>query len=215
MKLKINHIFLICLIPLFLIAEVKEQPTMMIAIGSTNRVKIEALEEVLRDYPLLAKAKVASYAVPSGISEQPLFLEETIRGAKNRAKAAYESCPSCSYSFGIESGLFEAPGTQTGFLEATICCIYDGKDYHMGISSGFEVPPKVLSLVLEKKLDLNQACFETGITQDKTLGAGEGLVGLLTRGRLTRKAYTKQSIVTALVQIEHLDWYRASAAVPL
>lgn len=186
----------------------KDEPLMIIAVGTTNIIKIQAVEEVIRNYPQLAKANVYSFSVPSEIAEQPLSLEEIITGAKNRAKNAYVACDLCDYSFGIESGLFEANGTQTGFLEACICCIYDGDNYHIGLSCGFEIPPPILTLVLDKKRDLSQACYESGITTNSKLGASEGLIGILTKGRVDRKEYTKQSITTALIQLENAVWYQ-------
>lgn len=183
---------------------------MIIAVGTTNKIKIKAITELLHDYPQLAHAEVKSFSVSSEIAEQPLSLEEIIRGAKNRAKNAFEACDSCSYSFGIESGLFEAIGTQTGFLEACICCIYDGVNHLIGLSCGFEVPPHILELVVEKNRDLAQACFDAGVTTNEKLGSAEGLVGILSKGRIDRKEYTKQCIATALFQLENADWYQKS-----
>jgi inosine/xanthosine triphosphatase len=180
---------------------------MTLAIGSTNRVKIEALEEVLKEYPDLAGATVISCVVPSEISEQPLSLEEIIRGAKNRAKNAFTASSGATYAFGIESGLFPAPGTQSGYLEASICAIYDGSCHYIGLSCGFEVPEQILNLVLQEKMDLSQACHHSGVTSDPKLGSGEGLIGILTKGRINRKAYTKQCIMTALVQLENSRFY--------
>jgi len=49
---------------------------------------------------------------------------------------------------------------------------------------------------------LNQAAFKVGLTDNARIGLAEGLVGIVTKNRLTRKEYTKQSIVTALVGLE-------------
>jgi inosine/xanthosine triphosphatase len=184
----------------------------LIAVGTANIVKIQAVEEIIKDYPQLAKAKVHSFSVPSEISEQPLSLEETITGAKNRAKNAFAACSSCKYSFGIESGLFEANGTQTGFLEACICCIYDGVNYSIGMSCGFEIPKPILNYVLDKNMDLGQACYESGITANSKLGSAEGLIGILSKGRVDRKEYTKQCIIAALLQVENEEWYTQAPA---
>lgn len=181
---------------------------MILSIGSKNSVKINALEELIPSYPELTGAKILSYDVPSGVSNQPLSLEETISGAKNRARNAFIKCSSCVYSFGIESGLFEAKGTNTGFLEASICCIYDGSNYYYGLSCGFEIPSTILKFVLEDKLDLSQACQASGITNNVNIGSSEGLIGILSKGYINRKEYTKQAIATALMQIQSNDWYR-------
>lgn len=180
---------------------------MNIAIGTTNIIKIQAVKEVMQDYPMFAAATFFSFSVPSEISDQPLSLEEIILGAKNRAKNAFRACDSCNYSFGIESGLFEANGSTTGFFEACICCIYDGLNNHIGLSCGFEIPSQILSLVIDKKMELSQACHQSGITTNPKLGSAEGLVGILSKGRITRKEYTKQCVVTALMQIENAHLY--------
>jgi inosine/xanthosine triphosphatase len=180
---------------------------MIIAIGSTNEAKVQAVKEVLKSSSHFEKAKVISLLISSGVSDQPLSLEETIQGAKNRAKNAFGKCDSCQYGFGIESGLMAAPGTSTGYLNISICCIYDGDSVHTGMSCGFEVPVQALELLIEKKMDLTQACLNTGITKNSNIGSTEGLIGILTKGKIDRKEYSKQCILLAIAQIEHADWY--------
>ena len=177
---------------------------MIIGIGSTNIVKVEAVEEIIRGYPLLADATCVAVSAPSGVDDQPMSLEETIRGAKNRAKNAFVAC---DYSFGIESGLFEAPGSATGYLEACVCAIFDGTNYHLGLSCGFEVPPALLSLILKEKMTLGDACYQSGISTNTNLGSAEGLIGILSKNRINRKIYTQQAVMTALIQLENADWY--------
>lgn len=180
---------------------------MIIAVGSTNKAKVQAVEEVVREYPALIQAKIVSLAVPSGISAQPLSLKETIQGAKNRAVKAFEGCTSCKYGFGIESGLCEAPGTKTGYLHLCACSIYNGTDSHVGFSTAFEIPGQILNLIFQHKMDLTQACLHAGISENVNLGSEEGLIGILTKGRVDRKRYTKECIVTALIQLENASWY--------
>lgn len=146
--------------------------------------------------------------MPSEVSSQPLSFEEIIKGAQNRARNAFKQQESCTYSIGVESGLFKAPGTMTNYLETCICCIFDGTKFHTGLSCGFEVPPHVLEHVLTKNMNLSEACFHAGITKNEQLGSAEGLIGILTNGKIDRKNYTKQAVITALVQLIHADWYR-------
>ncbi len=177
---------------------------MVISIGSINKVKVEAVTELLKEYPHLAALKIVARSASSDVSEQPFTLEETIQGAKNRACNAFEDC---KLSVGIEGGIFAAPGTRTGYLHITACSIYDGKDHYIGISSGFEVPPKILHLMDGGKVDMSQACLHSGITANAKLGAAEGLIGILSLGRIDRKAYTKESLRMALVQLENHSWF--------
>lgn len=181
---------------------------MIIAVGSVNKVKVDAVKELIIDYPSLANSEVIACSVPSEISEQPLSLSEIILGAKNRAKNAFHKMI-CQYGIGLESGLFEAPGSQTGYLEACVCSIYNGNIHFLGISSGFEIPPTILELILKKKMDLNQASYHSAISTNPHLGSSDGLIGLLTKGKMTRKEYTKQCLVTALIQIENPHFYNS------
>lgn len=181
---------------------------MILAVGSKNLVKIQALEELIPNYPELAGSTILSFNVSSEVSDQPMSIEEIIAGAKNRARNAYKNCSNCTYSFGIESGIFQAKGTNTGFLETCICAIYDGTNYYIGHSCGFEIPAKILKFVLEDKMDLSQACRASGITNNVNIGSSEGLIGILSKGYINRKEYTKQAIATALMQIQSAEWYK-------
>ncbi|MFH1917164.1 MAG: inosine/xanthosine triphosphatase [Nanoarchaeota archaeon] len=178
---------------------------MIICVGSTNQVKISAVSETLKHYPGLQDATVTGIATESGVSDQPLSLTETITGAKNRAKAAFSHC---DYSIGLESGLIKVPEAKTGYLDLCVCALYNGKDYAIGFSPALEYPRSVIKLILEKGMDTNQACHTLGITTNPKLGSAEGLYGILTKGRMNRKEYTKYAVMMALIQIEHKELYR-------
>ena len=173
---------------------------MNIIIGSTNKVKLEAVTELLLEYPQFAEAKVSGINVTSEISDQPKSLEETVRGAQNRARNAFAGS---DLSIGLESGLMDVPYTKVGFMDVCVCAIFDGTDFHIGLSSAFEPPKEMARLMVEKGLDMAQACNEMGLTDNPAIGAAEGAIGILTRGRMDRKAYTKQSLITALIHLEN------------
>ncbi|RLG70112.1 MAG: inosine/xanthosine triphosphatase, partial [Candidatus Iainarchaeum archaeon] len=61
---------------------------MLIAVGTTNPVKIEAVRSAIQK--LWHNAKVQGIYAESGVSYQPKGDEEAIRGAINRAKSALE-----------------------------------------------------------------------------------------------------------------------------
>ena len=188
---------------------------MIIAVGSTNEAKILAVKEVLQGSACFPNVDVVGLAAGSDVSDQPISLQETIQGAKNRARNAFNQC-SCKYSFGIESGLMVAAETSSGYLHVSACCIYDGRNYYTGLSTGFEIPLQILELILNKKMDLSQACLHSGISTNTKIGSTEGLVGILTQGRIDRKEYSKQCVMAAVLQLENNDWYRSSKdALPL
>lgn len=171
---------------------------MKIALGTENPTKITALEETLQEYEQLSSAEVISSRVDTGVSEQPMTLDQTMLGAQNRARAVYSGC---DLSVGIESGFLEAPLANGGLMEVTVCAIYDGNQVHYGFSSGFNCPEDIMKYVRRGK-NLNDAAFLAGYTSNPEVGKAEGIIGVLTRGRVTRKEYTKQAIRMALIHIE-------------
>lgn len=188
------------------VLHIKGEENMIIAVGSTNQAKVCAVKEVLLDSIHFSQAKVIGLPVGSDVSDQPISLQETIQGAKNRAKNAFYQCD-CKYSFGIESGLMEALETSSGYLHISACCIYDGIHCYTGLSTGFEIPPQILELILNKKMDLSQACLHSGISNNTKIGSTEGLIGILTKGKVDRKEYSKQCVLTAVLQLENDEWY--------
>lgn len=172
---------------------------MKLRIASQNPAKVEALREIIVDYPQLNGAEIVSVETVSGVGDQPKSLEETVRGAMNRCKNVFEDC---EYSFGIESGLMEVPNTKSGYMDVCVCSIFDGRECYLGLSSAWEAPQEVAGLMLNEGLDMNQAAHKAGFTQNTKVGSAEGLVGIMTKGRLTRKEYTKEAIRTALIHID-------------
>ena len=174
---------------------------MQIIVGSQNKAKLDAVSEIIKDYPNLKDFSVFGVEVESGVSDQPKSLEETVQGAMNRAKDSFKDC---DYSFGLESGLMSVPNTKTGFMDVCVCAIFDGSDYHLGLSSAWEAPKKVIDYMLEEGLNMTEASVKAGLTGNSNIGSAEGLVGIMTKGRLNRKEYTKEAIRTALIHLENI-----------
>jgi non-canonical (house-cleaning) NTP pyrophosphatase len=68
------RIFLVLLCVIFKLYGGEKE--MIIAVGSTNNVKVQAVEEIIQEYPALESAKIVAISTVSGVSEQPLSLEE-------------------------------------------------------------------------------------------------------------------------------------------
>lgn len=177
---------------------------MKITIGTKNKIKENALREIVADYDFLKTAAVELIDTDSGVADQPKSLEETVIGAKNRAKKAFQNC---DLSVGIEDGLMAVPESLTGFMNVCVCAFYDGQKYCLGISAAFEYPPKAIELV-KRGMDINQAFYKLGLTGNLSIGSAEGAVGILTHGRWQRKDTIKQAIISALIQIEGKELYQ-------
>ncbi|MBI2452567.1 inosine/xanthosine triphosphatase [Candidatus Pacearchaeota archaeon] len=178
---------------------------MIICVGSKNPVKVSAVKEVIGDY-FLRDSALYGVEVDSGVSKEPMSLEETVNGAANRARKAFEM-QYCDYGFGIESGLMPVPMSRSGYVDICACMIFDGFRTSLGLSCAFEFPQLVIDIIKKDKVDANEAFFRSGLTDDKELGYGSGAIGLLTNGRVTRIDYTKQAIQMALIQVEKRALY--------
>jgi inosine/xanthosine triphosphatase len=161
---------------------------MVIAVGSLNPVKVEAVRSVMEK--VLGNVRIIPVEVNSGVPDQP-FGNDTYKGAVNRAKAALGDHP---MAVGIEAGVFEMYGN---LYDIQHCAIIDkdGK-ITIGMSSGFRYPDKVEALI-KKGMTVGEA-MESAY---KNSGSGdkEGAIGLLSKGLLDRKTLSEQSVTAAML----------------
>ena len=169
-------------------SRVGDTATMVIAVGSLNHVKVEAVRTVMES--VYGSVRIIPVHVNSGVPDQP-FGDDTYKGAVNRAEAALGEY---DLSVGIEAGVFEMYGH---LYDVQHCAVLDrnGK-LTLGMSSGFMYPDKVADVVR------NGATVGKAVAQfyDKTAnGNKEGAVGVLSKGLLDRKSLTEQSVTAAMI----------------
>jgi len=165
---------------------------MNVVVGSKNPVKLNATRNILGR--IYGDITVSSTNVDSGVPDQPFGLDQTVKGAVNRAKNAFSE--EFDLSVGIESGLLMVPETLTGYIDLQWCAIYDGNNITIGASSGFEYPPSVIKEVLNG--------VEVGDVMDKVtgvndLGQKKGAVSYLSRDMLNRTENTEECVLTAMI----------------
>lgn len=81
---------------------------MIVALGSTSGIKREALREACAAFG--TEVTILAFEAPSRVNAQPVGREETLAGARNRARAALAVCPRAAFALGIENGLFLEDG---------------------------------------------------------------------------------------------------------
>ncbi len=167
-----------------------------IHVASLNRNKINAVREVFPSF------HVEGIAAKSGVREQPVSLDEIIKGAINRAKAVFGNC---DYSVGIEDGIAAVLGTRSGYMNFCCCAIYDGGRIYLGLGPAFEYPPDCTERVIGEGITISKAFAP--ISEKPDIGYEEGIIGWLTRGRINRKDYTKQAVEMARIQIDNAGLY--------
>ncbi|MCL1979271.1 MAG: inosine/xanthosine triphosphatase [Methanomassiliicoccaceae archaeon] len=159
-----------------------------IGVGSTNRVKVEAVRTVMER--IFGSVIIIPVEAESGVPPQPMELE-TRTGAINRAVAALGGN---DLSVGIEAGIFP---TDDGFYDFQYCAVLDREGrMTIGIGPGFRYPDEVSALVSDG-MTVGEAMHK--LYGDPDIGKKQGAVGMLSKGLLDRKSLTEQSVISAMI----------------
>jgi len=167
---------------------------MLVAIGSLNEVKVEAVREIFKKYfPDVSVEAVSVNAPP-----QPIGFEETLRGALRRGLEALRRL-NADYGVGIEAGLMNAPHSITGYVDQHICAIIDREEkVTLGFSAAFEFPAEVVESILGGKAAEAEEVMDR-IAGTREIGRGIGAIGYLTKGEMNRIDLCVQAVLTALI----------------
>lgn len=166
---------------------------MLIAVGSKNPVKIEAVKEAFNIY--FKDVKVLGVEVKSGVSIMPFGDTEAIKGAINRAKKSLR-LGHADYGVGLE-GAYRKVGKH-GYFESPWFAIVDKKGtISLSGGGGFPLPKIITDQLLKGK--------ELGEVMDKLTGVANtkqkmGAIGYFTHGAINRKQYYKNYIIMALIK---------------
>lgn len=114
---------------------------MKINLGTTSDSKILIVQKTIGEK---GSFELKPCDVSSGITDQPIDLETTITGAKNRSSNALHSDKDGDIGLGLEAGLIKLDEL---FHLVCVCAIYDGNQYFVGVSNLVPVPRKVSKLV--------------------------------------------------------------------
>jgi len=166
---------------------------MKIAIGSTNPTKVEAARRATAK--VWPEGEVVAVAVPSGVGEQPLSDDETIRGAVNRARNALAAVDGAQIGMGVEGGVHDTPhGMFVGGWAAVV-----DRDGCLGIGGGGRV---LLPETIARRI---RAGEELGPVMDDFSGRrnvkhSEGAIGIFTAGLVERTGALEIALTYALAR---------------
>lgn len=171
---------------------------MIVALGSTNGPKAEAVRLALTAIWPDRSFELRSHRIPSGVSEQPLDTDETILGAQNRARGALAAEPTADLAVGIEGGLCPSP---VGMMESTWVCIIspNGREGY-GTSLRMPLPPSFQEHI-DSGGDLTEAADAAFGTTNT--GEGGGFFGSMTNGAITRASAYRDAVCAALAPHVH------------
>ena len=171
---------------------------MKVVVASTNAAKINAAKlGFAAAFPGQA-FEFEGVKTASGVADQPMTNEETLRGADNRARAARDARPDADFWIGMEGGVEH---TDHGLAERAWMVVI-GKDGRKGIgSSGTFFLPSAMTDIINEGKDLGDACDIVFAGTD--CRSTNGAVGLLTRDAITRPELYKHGVVFALIPFHH------------
>lgn len=172
-----------------------------INIGTKNPVKIKAVKIAFSHY--FRNIKVNSFDVDSKVGSQPKNINTIVKGAKNRARAAFVSSP-CTYSVGIEAGIFKHPCIN-GYMDTGVTIIFDGKRFYYGYTPLIEFPKFVVDKVLKDGAEVGMIMDE--YRKKKNTKQSDGAVGFLTDGVIKREEYICLSVIMALAALRNKRLY--------
>lgn len=199
-----------------------------IAVGTTNPCKVHAVKIAFDSIFGAASVIIDTYSVASGVSDQPFGDDETRIGAYNRARSAMKSSfdagQSADFSVGLEGGVHHIQNPLNGKTElwcmAYMCVIGSNSDiclsckdpnstYVLSVDSGnreivgeaktaaFKLPASITKLVLDDKMELGHA--DDTVFNRVNSKHGQGTIGVLTSGEVTRATYYAHALKQALI----------------
>lgn len=163
---------------------------MHVAVGSENPVKVTATERALRGR---IDATVLSVGVDSGVPEQPRGHEQTLAGARTRARAAL-SRTDAALGVGIEGGVAGFDGV-TGSHLVMWAVVTDGE--RTGEGGGPSVPlPEGIAARVRDGETLGPVLDDLLGTEG--VGRDQGAAGVLTDGIVDRESCLVHAVAGAL-----------------
>jgi inosine/xanthosine triphosphatase len=172
-----------------------------LVIASTNPVKIQAAVDGFQRLFPGSELNIVAVNVPSGVAQQPMSDEETLRGALNRSANAQAAHPHAAYWIGIEGGI-EPIGQE---MIAFAWIVVRSKEMiGKGRTGTFFLPPAVAELIRQGK-ELGEADdIVFGRTNSKQ---DNGAVGLLTDNVIDRAQLYEHAMILALIPFKNEALY--------
>ncbi len=179
-----------------------------IVVGSKNPVKMNAaksgaMKSFYAQEPLnnLSTIEVFGFDVPSGVSSQPIWDEETKTGAINRAKLAFNNYIEINghaphFSVGLEGGV-QSIGEENELECFAWIIVFDGHKFGKARTASFILPQVVRDMIINDGLELGEADDKMfNMINSKQKG---GSVGNLTKGAIDRLAYYEHAAILAFI----------------
>ena len=176
---------------------------MKILMGTKNPGKLEGAKQAFCKY--FEDVEIEGISVESEVGAQPVNTE-IMKGAKNRVKNlrkyAEENNIDADFFVASEAGITNSFGEWMDFNIAVI----ENKDgeQSVGSSAGFKIPDKYVDEIIATELrNIMDRLFD-----GTNLSKGNGGIGNLTKGEITRIDLTRQAFIMAMIKFINGDIWK-------
>lgn len=173
-----------------------------IVVGTNNPKKlgsaIKGFQKMFSDEQFVAEI----VSVPSGVPDQPMSDEESLKGAQNRAENAKKKKLDADYWVGMEGGIEQRNNEMRAYAWAFIKS--KGDQSGKGRTGTFILPSKIARLIKEGK-ELGDA--HDIVFQKQNSKQNEGMIGELTNYKLVREDFYAEAVFLALIPFNRPELY--------
>jgi len=163
-----------------------------IAVASRNPVKMDAVREGLSVF-LNDDIELHGLLVESGVSDQPMSNDETLKGADVRVENARVNFPGYDFYVGVEGWV---ENTISGLMAFAWIVISNGKKTGKARTASFFLPPEVARLV-NQGMELGDA--DDIVFSKSNSKQQNGAIGLLTKDVISRKTLYLPAVQMAFI----------------
>lgn len=174
-----------------------------IAVASERDAKIDAVKLAVDDQYPDNLIEVVGRKVSSGVSDQPMTDEETLRGAKNRAWRLLENYQDIDIAAGLEGGIREVD--EGLFVVTGVVYLLDRSGViGLGEAPGVPIPDDVMKLIhginnAGEGMDMSEAVSQAYGTDTLT---NRDCTGVITDGYLSATDYYR---IATRIAFMHYD----------
>jgi inosine/xanthosine triphosphatase len=174
--------------------------SIILAVGSKNPVKSAAARNGASKLFQMDNVSVENFDVPSLVSDQPMGDSETLTGATNRARLAYEAyCEAHNgvpptFSVGLEGGVRDDSEKESLECFAWIV-VYNGHFFSKSSTASFLLPRAIKKMIIEDGMELGHADDLLFSRQNSKQSSGS--VGLFTHNVIDRAGYYEHAVILA------------------
>ncbi len=174
-----------------------------VAVGSTNKAKIDAVRKVFSDYyPVV---DILSLGVSTSVPSQPVN-NETFRGAQHRAEQLKNMDKDASYDYyvGIEGGIVNM---HSRWFQVDAACIMDKTgNIAFGTSPSFEIPDRIVERLRNGE--------ELSAVLDQILGQKNtketGMIRFLSMGKTDKAGHLTHCVLMAYLKLRNAGFYSSN-----